>query len=165
MNSYERVLETSSYYNAIAKGYDELYGEEQRRKYRKGLEMLEPSGKLLDIGCGTGLLIEELGDLVYFGIDVSLEMLKVAKKRGASAVVNLILADVQLMPFRSNAFKTCYSFTVLQNVPNKGAFLSEVNRICEKALISSLKGIGLECEQPVEVYPDVVCLLDHSSRK
>ncbi len=150
-----------SYYDAIAKGYDELYGEEQKRKYFTGLIMLKPNSKVLDVGCGTALLLESLPRGTYYlGIDSSKGMLYVAKERAKGRTADLILADAQMLPLRSHSFKTCYSFTVLQNVENKRRALREIARVCRKAIVSSLKGKGLEgLEDCVEVYPDIICRL------
>nr|MEB3844198.1 hypothetical protein [Desulfurococcales archaeon] len=47
-------------YEATAQGYDELYRAEQYEKYFAALRRVPPSGRVLDAGCGTGLLIEFL---------------------------------------------------------------------------------------------------------
>jgi ubiquinone/menaquinone biosynthesis C-methylase UbiE len=147
-----------SFYDAVAKGYDELYGEEQRRKYKIGLKKLKPSYKVLDVGCGTALLFLELPKGTYYlGIDVSPGMLEVAKERVKNSLADLVLATAEALPLRSKSFPTCYSFTVLQNVEDPERALEEVRRVCAKAVVSSLKGKGLRGEGCEEVYPDVIC--------
>ena len=46
-----------NYYDKIAKGYEELHKEEQLKKIKliKTILKVNPTDKLLDVGCGTGL--------------------------------------------------------------------------------------------------------------
>jgi len=155
---HEKVRETAKYYDAISKGYDELYGEEQRRKYSVGLKLLKPGWRVLDVGCGTALLAESVSGSFYVGLDVSKGMLREAAKR-KRGLVELVLGDARYLPFRSSSFDSCYSFTMLQNVPEPERALEEMRRVCKKALVSSLRGKGLRGEGCVEVYPDVMCLV------
>ncbi|UXD21360.1 type 11 methyltransferase [Ignicoccus pacificus DSM 13166] len=149
-------LEVARYYDAIARGYDELYGEEQERKYYVGLKILPPKERVLDAGCGTALLSEHV-EGYYLGIDISIEMLKIGKEKIRGETKDLVLGDVQLLPLRSKSFATCYSFTVLQNVEDPHKALEELRRCCSSCVVSSLKGKGLEDGDCLEVYPDVLC--------
>ncbi len=156
----KKVKEAIEYYDALAEGYDELYGEEQRRKYFSGLRMLEPSFKVLDVGCGTGLLLECLPEGTYYlGIDVSLGMLRKALLKRGKRLADFVLADAEMLPLRSSSFPTCYSFTALQNLPEPRRGIEEMRRACSKVLVSSLRGKGLGKEGCLEVYPDVMCLI------
>lgn len=64
-------------YDDIANVYDSLYSDDASvRESRDVIEMAgDVSGRVLDIGCGTGLLLEfkEVGE--YVGIDISAAML------------------------------------------------------------------------------------------
>lgn len=109
-------------YDITSKFYDELYGYEQIRKFRSifSLELLRSSKfkTMLDAGCGTGLVVERLRSKGAFvvGIDFSKGMLRKAKKRINKAVeVDLVLGDVERLPFRSKAFDLVVSLTVVQN--------------------------------------------------
>ncbi len=152
-------MEVANYYDEISKGYDELYGEEQRRKYFTGLKMLKPSERVLDVGCGTGLLIDHISFTYYLGVDISRGMIEKAKRR-RRGLSDLVIADAQALPLRSNAFETCYSFTVLQNLRDPESGLREILRVCKKALVSSLRGRGLKRDDCIEVPPDVICLIE-----
>ena len=157
MGGGRKGLEVADYYNAIARGYDELYGDEQKRKYEKGKRFLPLSEKVLDAGCGTGLFALEV-EGYYLGVDISLEMLRIAKNKLRNCYKDFVFGDVQMLPIRSKAFKACYSFTVLQNVEDPERTMEELKRCCKSFVISSLKGKGLKGERCTNVYPDVLCI-------
>ncbi|MCF7866084.1 class I SAM-dependent methyltransferase [Candidatus Woesearchaeota archaeon] len=73
--------ETTKYYDGIASGYNNLYGEEQREKFKiiKTKINLEKNQTLLDIGCGSGIS-SEFFDCNIQGIDPSSELIKIAKQ-------------------------------------------------------------------------------------
>ena len=83
------------------KKYDTWY-EKNKFAYLSELEavkqVLPKNGKGLEIGVGTGRFAQALG--IKFGIDPSIEMLKIAKKRG----VNVRLGDGERLPFKNDTF-------------------------------------------------------------
>ena len=76
-------MKTKDYYNKIAKGYDELYGKEQLRKWNVAKKLIRFSKKdnVLDVGCGTGIITQKIARYVNFvvGLDISEEMIKRAR--------------------------------------------------------------------------------------
>jgi len=85
-----------NYYDAIASGYDELHGEEQRKKVdviRKALDGFSFSS-VLDIGCGTGISMEGWACGVT-GIDPSEKLIEKAKAKGFAVQV----ASAEEIPF------------------------------------------------------------------
>ena len=50
----------TKWYDALSKNYDELYGEEQAKKHAKVLQLLgnREFNIMVDVGCGTGMLLE-----------------------------------------------------------------------------------------------------------
>lgn len=103
-------------YDSIAELYDELYSSEQHMKHWAVLSLAPPVEPVLDVGCGTGMLLELLK--VYgVGLDTSKGMLRVAKRRLADGLVDLVRGDAEKMPFRSCSFAVVYSVTVLHEAP------------------------------------------------
>jgi len=121
------------HYDAISSVYDELYGEEQRRKYELLYRFLG-QGLLLDAGCGTGLLWEFLRSKEvccrYIGIDVSTGMIRVARNRRQRGC--FLVGCVEYMPFRSNVFDYVVAVTLIQNLLDIGAFIREAVRVLKK---------------------------------
>jgi ubiquinone/menaquinone biosynthesis C-methylase UbiE len=128
-------------YNAGFRTYDQLYGEEQEKKYERCSRYLgEDADKaILDCGCGTGTLIRRLvrqrGFLV--GVDYSKVMLGLAKKRvGTVRNVALVCADADSLPFKSETFDKVVSFTMLGNMPIVAMTIREMARVAKcRALI------------------------------
>lgn len=85
-----------SQYDAIAEKYDGLFTDDGSLSENAEVgEMLLPlSGKVLDIGCGTGLLTEivKIEPERYFGIDPSARMLDIFKKKHPYYANHLICA-------------------------------------------------------------------------
>ncbi|MFC2016736.1 class I SAM-dependent methyltransferase, partial [Chloroflexota bacterium] len=92
------------FYKLIAKGYNELYGEEQRIKHNIIKENLDIKNTdlLLDVGCGTG--ISDFNCKVL-GIDPSIELLKQNLEN------QTILAKAENIPFKDNTFDKIISVT------------------------------------------------------
>lgn len=77
----------------------------RKNRYISSIKVLLKSGmKLLDIGCGTAHIIQELAKCMnseFIGLDLSIAMLKIAKSNtGTLQNVSLIRADGYRLPFR-----------------------------------------------------------------
>lgn len=114
-------------YDSSAEIYDSRYKEIQFLKYQTMLSGIELKGKILDLGCGTGLLAE-FSEKKLFGLDLSFGMLKFAKKRGEIVVQ----ASQEHLPFRPETFDAVLSFTSLQNSDDAAKTLAEAKRILRK---------------------------------
>ncbi|BEP17540.1 hypothetical protein PYJP_08920 [Pyrofollis japonicus] len=140
-------------YNATSAGYDELYGEEQRKKYNVATKRLRPQGVVLDDGCGTGLFLEyciknQFSDSIiyYICLDLSPGMLKKAKERihklGIEYLVDIVEADAEYIPLRDKCIDTVFSFTVLGLLSDPTKGLAEIRRVNKGCSIVSILKIG-----------------------
>ena len=125
------------YYNKLSRSYDELYGEEQLRKHDKVVESLgnRRFGITVDIGCGTGTLLEKLGWRceAAVGIDVSSEMLLKAKTRLGRERAELIRADSKALPIRRATMDCVLAISLLDSSgENYKAQMSEIKRIAKQ---------------------------------
>ena len=135
-------------YDLLSSCYDELYGDEQRRKYDRVDKLCGGiTGVILDAGCGTALLLNYLRTHnkdyydFYVGVDISLGMLKIAKARKDSAS-DFILADIHNLPFRDKCIDTTLSITVVHHLNHVRA-LYELKRVT-RALIVITQRKGLD---------------------
>ena len=110
-------------YNKTAKFYNQRYRETQFEKYRTMLSGLKLHGRILDHGCGTGLLSEFLGKELV-GCDNSKEMLKI---HGSGE-----LADAEELPYKDSEFDFVLSFSVLMNCENPEQVIREAKRVLKE---------------------------------
>lgn len=118
-------------YDRSAFCYEKRYRTLQWEKYEIMID-IPLKGRILDLGCGTGLLASFLlrnagiliGDYTIFGIDISLNMLQRAKSREA-----VLQADMDFLPFQDHVFDAVLSFTSLQNLPSLDYVFKEVWRV------------------------------------
>lgn len=120
-------MEKRRKYNKTAEVYDARYKKVQFEKYKIMLAGLNLKGKILDHGCGTGLLGEFLDEKLY-GVDFSENMLKMAKRKG----MEVRQADLEKLPYKNDEFDFVLSFTSLQNVENPDQAIKEVKRVLKK---------------------------------
>lgn len=92
-------------------------------------------GKLLDIGCGGGMLTESLPYYFpkanIFGCDISRTAIKYAVKFG-SGKIRYNQIQNNHFPYKDNFFNICICFDVLEHVPDVDFFLKEVKRVLKK---------------------------------
>lgn len=85
-------------------------------------------GRVLDVGCGTGAILEELRkrSTEAIGIDISPEALRFCAERGLSG---LALADALAVPFPSGHFDVVTAIGIVEHLEDDGAFLQELHRV------------------------------------
>jgi len=90
-------------------------------------------GLALEIGVGSGLNLPLYGPAVtrIVGLDPSPELLRLATKRAAEAVVpvSLIRASAEHLPFAAAAFDSIVMTWTLCSIPNPIAALTEMRRV------------------------------------
>jgi len=126
-------------YDATFSGYDELYRAEQFEKYALTLRKIKPEGRVLDAGCGTGLLLEYMKTAgfidhidEYVCLDYSWGMLSIAKWRARLICpdkCHVIGGNIESLPFPDKAFNISYAFTVLDLVDSIIRALNELKRV------------------------------------
>ena len=91
------------------------------------LSLVNIKGKILDCGCGTGILANMLqpksGTLI--GLDLSFGMLKHAKNK----MNHLTTGDVQKLPFQTESFDLLVGRSLLHHIPNPEEGVAEMARV------------------------------------
>ncbi len=114
-----------------ATSYEEIrYKLPWSRRYHTWLfnhmiALLQPAGRILDAGCGTGWLGEFLPQDRLLGIDLSPEMVSHAKIRIRDASVG----DVEALPFEDNIFDRVFARSVIHHLANPERGMSELARV------------------------------------
>jgi ubiquinone/menaquinone biosynthesis C-methylase UbiE len=134
------------FYNRWAKNYDKGKGESQkldvenlaiplaRKLEQKGLDKVVVN--VLDFATGTGrfpsALLENDGfDSSVVGVDISIEMLKIAQSKflDQSELVDFVNYQGGSLPFRSNSFHVVNCLEVLVLITDIDYVLSELYRV------------------------------------
>jgi ubiquinone/menaquinone biosynthesis C-methylase UbiE len=87
-----------------------------------------PDGRFLDIGCGTGMFLKELGkDRTSYGVDVSDHALSYCAKKVNSFLIKAFGAN---LPFKDGVFTFVSLLDMIEHVENDFELLKEVYRVC-----------------------------------
>ncbi len=126
------------YYDRLASEYEEheAFREEPAEDLPGLLHVisLQPSARVLDVACGTGLLTRHLGPEVT-GLDQSEAMLEIARRRIPWA--EFVRGDAFRMPFADDSFDRVFAsfFYGLLPLEDRGRFLAEARRVGEELIL------------------------------
>jgi len=103
---------------------------------------LPPGGRLLDIGCGTGLFVEKFikngGTAV--GLDISGNM--ISRAHGRCPTSEFIVGTGEKIPFCDNSFEAVASLLVFSYVKDPHAMLRESYRVLKPGGVISICTLG-----------------------
>lgn len=133
--STDSVVQT---YRRYAPMYDNIFGailEPGRVKLAQAVTKTAPK-KILEVGVGTGLLLPHYpASAAIFGIDLSEDMLAIAKKRATSLTgrnITLLQMDAETIDFPDNSFDCITLPYVLSVTPHPEKLIGEIRRVCTK---------------------------------
>jgi len=94
-----------------------------------------PRGRVLEVGCGTGLIYQRLvptllNNTDYVGVDVSDKMLDIARRNFPDGI--FLRGDGYELSFADGAFDTVLCFEVLGHILHIEKFVSELLRVANK---------------------------------
>lgn len=112
---------------------------------------------LLDVGCGTGpmieLLTEEYPDRHYVGMDLTPKMIEVANAKKLKNA-KFITGDSEDMPFEDESFDVLICSNSFHHYPDPQKFFHEVKRV--------LRPNGTLVLRDYTSYPFVIWLMNHT---
>jgi len=130
--------EISEKYDHFARWYDFVEGVPDVLGIRRLRRRLLPqvSGKVLEVAVGTGknLPYYHRGSRIV-AVDLSAEMLNVARKRAAKLPIEIffLLADAEDLPFSDESFDTVASSLSSCTFPNPVEAFREMARVCKRS--------------------------------
>ncbi len=118
-------MESYRIFDMLYEKYDKWYEKNKiiAENELKVLEKLKPSGLSLEVGVGTGYFASKLG--VKIGVDPSVNMLKIARKRN----IEVIAAFGERLPFRDSVFDYAYLIVTICFVSSPIKVLKEIYRV------------------------------------
>jgi len=96
-----------------------------RIRLKKAISFVKP-GRVLDAGCGLGMLADLLPDgCIYVGTDMSPEAVRALQDRGHRAYE----CDLQHLFLPEEPFDSIVSLAVIEHLPEPGEFLTRCHRM------------------------------------
>lgn len=169
-----------NYWNDVAKeisnrteggliaGDDEPYYRYKRSVFLKAFKKLPFSGnKVMELGCGPGgnlLEASAYNPAELWGIDISVEMLKLAGEHTKGKLINTKKTDGLTIDFTDKYFDLSYTATVLQHNTNEDSLKNLVTELCRvtkediyifERIESKIKGHTSNLGRPVTYYEKI----------
>jgi 2-polyprenyl-6-hydroxyphenyl methylase / 3-demethylubiquinone-9 3-methyltransferase len=134
---YDRLSATwwedDAFLNVLKSGLNPARVGYIRRVLTKEMGLMTEGLRVLDVGCGGGLLAEEVASLGcrVIGVDPSTESLAVARAHAEKQGLEIEYLDAtgEDLPFDEGTFPVVYCCDVLEHVNDLGGTISEVARV------------------------------------
>ena len=148
MRDFEKM--SKKHFDAQARDYDQketvYYSKFPKISCRDVADRLKnyEYKKLLDIGCGTGYLIELLKkqkEAEYYGLDISPEMIKVAKSKFDESV-NLTIGSADDLPYYYQEFDVVCCVQSFHHYPYPEKAMQEAYRVLKPGGLYILSDTG-----------------------
>ncbi len=106
------------------------------QKYKMDLTVRYSGGSVLDIGCATGLYVNELSRMGYdaVGVDSHLGFLKQARE-GPGRFICFDIETNGHLPFADSRFDTVLILDLLEHIDNQKRLLEEACRVCQRNVL------------------------------
>jgi ubiquinone/menaquinone biosynthesis C-methylase UbiE len=131
------MSKVAEHFNTIAHNYDHY--KEKNWYYYKNLknlfkEFIPPKSKVLEVGCGTGDVLAALELEMGVGIDISEELIKIAKdKHSASAQLSFLAGDIKdfILDLRQRRFDYIFMSDVIEHLEDVPAMIKCISEVAE----------------------------------
>ncbi len=128
------------YFDTIAENYasvyieDSLWGHVLRERKRRLLELLDgmEEGKVLEVGCGPGVMTSDILNLAheFWGVDSSPQMIEeCVGQYGADPRAHFEVMNAEALRFTSGSFDAVMCIGVIDRVPRPERAIAEMARV------------------------------------
>lgn len=139
MENYNDKMEDRILHDTISNTYDNRYRYKNAQIFfeydvHKLLKLIKTKkGILLDVGCGTGVLLPYASKYcdIYIGLDQSKGMVRSAIQKYGKA--SFLIGDGEKLPFRDEGINTIVFHGSLHHMSNLDLVLNEVQRVLTKS--------------------------------
>lgn len=103
------------------------------RRVRMLLNGIQPHHRVLEVGCGTGLLTKDISESLMnlYPLDISIDLLKIASKRVDDNKVTFFCSNAYELGFKDNTFDCIIGMSVLHHL-NIDKALLEFRRVLKE---------------------------------
>jgi len=109
-------------------GIESIFHRNRERVFRRLVGQYADRTSVLDVGCGTGLLLRHMkADAV--GLDINPWNVKKAKEHARRQVIR---GDAELLPIRSSVLDLVICTETLEHLPDPSRALGEVHRVLKQ---------------------------------
>lgn len=122
----KKLMAVDSGFTEVEKGkYFEIYSN-TILKYKKG--------RVLDIGCGTGIHSKYLAKMRYemYASDLSSELIVEANRKSREKKIKFLISDAERIPFKDKTFDYMFCGALLHHLPNRTQTIREIRRVLKK---------------------------------
>ena len=164
----EALAHESKIYSQFSALYDRIFTNVFSKRIDKVIRSMqfEPGSRVLEVGVGTGLSLTAYPEHCdVLGVDLAEDMLSRARSkvdRQRWEHVELAVGDAQALDFPDATFDYVTSFHVVSVVPDPGAMIREMTRVCRpggRLLIIN------HFQSPRKIVSSVVDRLDPITRR
>ena len=128
-----KTNQIKTHFDEIANRYDSFkqkYGFYYTNLKSLLSDLIPYQQKVLEIGCGTGDLLTHLRPKVGYGIDLSPQMIKIAKSKHKKD--NLFFSCRSIASFKSHRFDYIFASDVIEHLPRLEDFFKEISLITKQ---------------------------------
>ncbi len=97
----------------------------QRRRHRIATSWARGAGRVLDVGCGSSVIIQTLNNAV--GMDLSMGKLRFLRRRG----IPLLRGSAFALPFKDTTFDCVISSQLIEHIPYDEVLFTEMYRVLQ----------------------------------
>jgi SAM-dependent methyltransferase len=133
---YANITASREFFGPRATSWEQRFPDDDPEYAKAVAELaLAPGDVVVDVACGTGRAIPWLRAAVgptgtVVGVDVTVEMLGEAARRGRAELGALVLADAMRLPFADESHDAVFAAGLLPHLPDPITGLRELARIC-----------------------------------
>lgn len=143
--SAELTALSKTFYDSGGTGTDGLaeFGDHREFACRHALRHSRGISSILDVGCGDGRLLARFHTQNRIGVDFCRLNLRWAKKRDSG--IQVVLADVEHLPFVRGVFDMVTCFDVLEHVLNPDRVYREAEQVAKTYVYFTTDYDGVFC--------------------
>jgi SAM-dependent methyltransferase len=165
------LTETRAFFACRAATWDAKFGDDLPAYCAAVAEAdIRRSGVAIDVGCGTGRALPPLRMAVgpsgaVIALDITPEMLDVARPAATLAAASLVLADARALPFPDGSVDAIFAAGLVNHLPETEAGLRELARVTRpggllilfhpsgRAALAARHGHALSPDEPLAEGP------------